>query len=138
MTWAILAVVGVQLCVCAAGIALVFLGNRSLRRRPGNIPVRILPQGQTRWRRGHGVWASDVFAWRRSPAAWHEELLPVVEVRPYLAHAEERRRLRRIGDAAVFVELITRTGSLRAATSWANARALLGPFIASEQAVGTT
>ena len=73
MVWAILALLGVPLWVCAAGITVMVLRNRGLRKRPGDIPARAKWPGKTRWTRGHGIWVSDVFAWRGSPAAWSEE-----------------------------------------------------------------
>ena len=59
--WAILAAVGVPLWLCAAGILTLVARNRTLRKRPDNIPVRILRPGQKRWRPGHGIWVHDVF-----------------------------------------------------------------------------
>ncbi len=50
--WAILAAVGVPLWLCAAGILTLVARNRTLRKRPDNIPVRILRPGQKRWRAG--------------------------------------------------------------------------------------
>ena len=73
--WAILAAVGVPLWLCAAGILTLVARNRTLRKRPDNIPVRILRPGQKRWRPGHGIWVHDVFLFRGSPAAWSEAVL---------------------------------------------------------------
>ena len=73
MVWAFLAWVGVPLWLCALGIFALVYRNRALRRRHGNIPVRVLRPGKTRWTRGHAVWVKDVFAWRGSPAAWNED-----------------------------------------------------------------
>jgi hypothetical protein len=67
--WAILAFVGVPLWLCAIGILMLVFNNRKLRKRPGDIPVRILRPGKKRWTRGHAIWVSDVFAWRASSAA---------------------------------------------------------------------
>ncbi len=45
MVWAILALLGVPLWICAAGITVLVLKNRGLRNRPGDIPVRVkLPE----------------------------------------------------------------------------------------------
>jgi len=41
MIWAILALLGVPLWLCAAGILVVVLNNRRLRNRHGDIPVRV-------------------------------------------------------------------------------------------------
>src|SRR5512132_4168566 len=77
MIWAILALLGVPLWLCAIGIFALVFRNRTLRRRHGNLPVRVRRPGKTRWTRGHAIWISDVFAWRGSPAAWSEDLLHV-------------------------------------------------------------
>ena len=79
MIWALLAFVGVPLG-CAPGIFMLLYRNRGLRHRPGNVPVRRHLPGKRRWSRGHGVWVSDVFAFRGSPAAWQESLLDAKSV----------------------------------------------------------
>jgi hypothetical protein len=48
-SWAILAVLGVPLWLCAIGILTLVMRNRELRKRPGNVPVRVRPAGKTRW-----------------------------------------------------------------------------------------
>ena len=70
MIWAILALIGVPLWLCGAGLTILVVRNRALRKRPGNVQVRRRRQGKSRWVRGHGVWVHDVFAFRGSPAAW--------------------------------------------------------------------
>jgi hypothetical protein len=69
-----------------------------VRRRAGNIPVRIRRAGKTKWSRGHAVWVHDVFAFRASPAAWYESLDWVAAVDQRAPTPEERRRLHRLGD----------------------------------------
>ena len=81
MIWAILALLGVPLWLCAVGILALVYRNKSLRQRHGDIPVRVQRAGKTRWTRGHAVWVSDVFAWRGSPAAWSEDLFQVTAAR---------------------------------------------------------
>ena len=98
MIWAILALLGVPLWFCALGIGVLVFRNRALSHRPGNIPVRVLRPGKTRWTRGHGIWVSDVFAWRGSPAAWTKDLVPAKSVQLRTATATEHKPLRRLGD----------------------------------------
>src|SRR5690349_19771389 len=98
MIWAVLALLGVPLWLCALGILALVYRNKSLRQRHGDIPVRVLRAGKTRWTRGHAVWVSDVFAWRGSPAAWSEDLFQVIGVRVGALEPEEPRRLHRLGD----------------------------------------
>ena len=69
-----------------------------LRRRAGNIPVRMRRAGNTKWSRGHAVWVHDVFAFRASPAAWYESLSWVAAVDQRAPTPEERRRLHRLGE----------------------------------------
>jgi len=129
MVWAILVLLGVPNWLCAAAILVLVLRNRGLRRRPGNVPVRVLRGGRTRWTRGHGVWVSDVFAWRGSPAAWREELAHVVTASPRPADPTERRRLRRLGDNPAVAVLLTDEGrSIVVAAARERQVGLLGPF----------
>jgi hypothetical protein len=129
MIWALLVFLGVPLWLCALGIFAVIYRNRALRKRRGNIPVRILKPGKTRWVRGHAVWISDVFAWRGSPAAWSEGLLHVVAASVAPAGPEERKRLRRLGDDPVVATLTVHEGTaLRVAAASGDRAAVLGPF----------
>ncbi len=106
MIWVILAFLGVPLWLCAAGLSVLVLRNRALRRRPGNVKVRRRRSGKSRWTRGHGVWVHDVFAFRGSPAAWAESLIPVRDVVTLLPTAADRKKLRRLGPAPLLARLI--------------------------------
>ncbi len=145
MIWAILLAIGIPLWFCAVGILLVALRNRGLRRRPGNVPVRVRRPGKDRWVPGHGVWVHDVFAFRGSPAAWKEGLLWVTDAAVRPAGAAERDRLHRIGDAPVVATCeLACGGSIELAARAEDADALLGPFAAdaeppaSEQPLSTS
>jgi len=72
--------------------------NRKLRKRRGDVPVRVLRPRNKRWTRGHAIWVSDVFAWRGSPAAWNEDLLKVSGATLRAADAGERKKLHRLRD----------------------------------------
>ena len=56
-----------SLWLCAIGILVILMRNRKLRKRHGNIPVRVKRLGKQRWTRGQAIWVSDVFAWQGSP-----------------------------------------------------------------------
>ena len=105
MIWAILALLGVPLWLCALGILTAVVQNRKLRKRYGDIPVRVRRPGKKRWTRGHAIWVSDVFAWRGSPAAWNEELIQVSEASSRAADPEEHKKLHRLGDDPAVVTL---------------------------------
>jgi len=132
MIWALLALLGVPLWLCAIAIILLVFRNRALRKRHGDIPVRVLRPGKTRWTRGHAVWASDVFAWRGSPAAWNEYLEPIVGASTRAATQEEQHRLHGLGDRPVVATLNTDQGQIfQVATAAEHRSDLAGPFRAT-------
>ena len=92
MIWAILALLGVPLWLCAVGILAVILQNHKLRKRSGDLQVRVRRPGEKRWTRGHAIWVSDVFAWRASPAAWKADLLQVIGVSSRSLDFDERKK----------------------------------------------
>ena len=132
MIWAILAAVGVPLWLCAIAILILVMRNRALRKRSGNVAVRVRPEGKRRWMPGHGLWVNDVFAYRASPAAWKEGLFAVTAASERPADPEEREHLRRIGDEPVIATLTVEdagtTSQIEVAARGSDARVLLGPF----------
>lgn len=129
MIWAILAAVGVPLWLCAAAILMLLLRNRALRKRPGNVPVRVHPQDKKRWSPGHGVWIHDVFAYRGLPAGWKEVLVWSTEAKVRAPDDEERKKLHRIGDEPVIVTLsLAEGGTIELAARAERKGDLLGPF----------
>ena len=137
MVWAILAAIGVPLWLCAIGILTLVMRNRTLRKRPGNIPVRVRPEGRSRWMPGHALWVSDVLAYRGSPAAWKGGLFRVSAGSERPASAEERKHLRRIGDEPVIATLTVEDGTthqIDVAARASDARTLLGPYAPSPPA----
>jgi hypothetical protein len=129
MIWVILAALGVPLWLCAMGALVLILNNRRLRHRRGNIPVRVLPPGKTRWKRGHAIWVSNVFAWRSSPAGWSEEILDVGDVKMRAATQEEHDKLHHLADEPAVVTLTLASGTtLDVAAQPEYRTALSGPF----------
>ena len=130
MIWAILAIIGVPLWLIAIALLMMFFRNRKLRKRPGNIPVKVLRPGKKRWTSGHGLWVSDVFAWRGSPAAWSEDLSQVDGASLHIADEEEQKKLHRLGDdPAVASFALADVTSLEVATRHEHRSALVGPFL---------
>jgi hypothetical protein len=106
--WVILAAVGVPLWLCAVGICALVVRNRGLRKRDGNVPVRVREADGTRWRRGHAIWVHDVLAFRGSPAAWKEKLDWSTIVSTRSASPEETKGiggLHRLGPAPLIARL---------------------------------
>ena len=101
MIWIILAALGVPLWLIAIALLTLLFRNRTIRNRPGNVPVRMRVPGKKRWDRGHAVWVHDVFAFRGSPAAWEEVLEHIkgATVRP--ATADEAHKLRGLDDPII-------------------------------------
>ena len=130
MIWAILALLGVPLWLCAIGILALVFRNRGLRKRHGDVPVRVLRPGKKRWTRGHGLWVSDVFTWRGSPAAWSEGLTQVTNVSVRSAEPKERKALHRLGEQPVMAVLTTVDGVVHVATAAEHRSDLSGPFVA--------
>jgi hypothetical protein len=129
MIWAILALLGVPLWLCALGIMALVFRNKSLRQRYGDIPVRVQRAGKTRWTRGHAVWVSDVFAWRGSPAAWSEALFQVTAASAGVFEPEELKKLHRLGDHPAVATLTPDVGEpVRVAVASEHRVALLGPY----------
>ena len=129
MIWAILALLGVPLWLCALGITAIVFRSRSLKQRHGDIPVRVRRPGKERWTRGHAIWVSDVFAWRGSPAAWNEDLAQVVGVTLRDPDPQEHKKLHRLADGfAIATLLVTDGTTLEVAAGPEQRQALLGPF----------
>jgi hypothetical protein len=138
MLWAILALLGVPLWLCAAGITVLILENRSLRKRPGDIPVRVLRPGKKRWTRGHAIWVSDVFAWRASPASWKEAVVQVTDASLHEpVDPETVNKLRRLGESPAVASLTLSGGAMIDVAAAADHRsALIGPFGRQPEAAG--
>ena len=129
MIWVVLAMLGVPLWLCALGILALVYRNRALRQRHGDVPVRVLRPGKTRWIRGHAIWISDVFAWRGSPAAWNEDLFQVIDARIVAVEPQEMKKLHRLGDNPTVATLTPAGGDpLRVAVASEHRSALLGPY----------
>src|SRR4051812_719483 len=127
--WVILAALGVPLWLCAAGILTFVLRNRSLRKRRGDVPVRLREDPQKRWRRGHAVWAHDVLSFRASPAAWNESLLWTTDARIREATPEERKHLHRLGDNPLIATFtLFDGGTVEAAVAAGSRAGVAGPY----------
>lgn len=128
MVWAILVLLGVPIWLCALGILVLVLRNRALRERPGNMSVRVRRPGRQRWTRANGLWVSDVFVWRASPAAWAEDVRQIAAVSRRTATTEDRNKLHRLGDDVALVTMTTGEGDVFDVATAADARdGLFGP-----------
>ena len=137
MVWAILFLLGIPLWFIAVGITVTVIRNRRLRARHDNIPVRLKRPGKARWVRGNGIWISDVFAFRGSPAAWSEDIAQITDVQIRDPSDEERHKLRHLGDGVQIATLSIADGEpLEVAAGSEQRTALVGPFIVEAISTG--
>jgi hypothetical protein len=118
------------------GLLGLVMRYRTVRRRHGNIPVRMRRAGKKRWSRGHAVWVHDVLAFRASPAAWYESLLWVTDIYERAPTSEDRRRLRRLGKDMAVGTLRLNDGTLaQVAARRQYAPALFGDVATSQDVI---
>ena len=120
---------GVPLWLVAAGIFALLFQNRALKKRPGNVSVRVRPAGKKRWSKANSLWLSDVFFWRGSLGVWKEGLDQVTGASSRPADAAEQKKLHRVGKNVVIVTMtLAGGGTLDTAGPHESRAALLGPF----------
>ena len=128
MIWAILALLGVPLWLCAIAILLLVFRNRGLRKRAADIPMRLRLDANGRWHRGHGLWIHDVLGFRGSPAAWDEALLWAADGAPRELTSEEAHKFRRLDQPAAATFTAVDGPAFEAVTTRSHLALLLGPF----------
>jgi hypothetical protein len=126
--WAILALLGVPLWLCAIAILVLVLRNRGLRKRALDIPMRLRVDGKGRWHRGHGLWVHDVLAFRGSPAAWNEGLLWVTGATTREPTPEEAHKFRRLDHPVVAILTVADGPDSEAVAARQHRELLLGPY----------
>jgi hypothetical protein len=111
MLIALLAVLGVDLIVVVALLALVLSRKRWVKRQPGAFRGAIrVTTGEIdglgpKWHRGYGHWVRDVLVWTKAPMLFRNELVPIDDVgEPSAAGPNEVKRL---GDHPVVVRVTT-------------------------------
>jgi hypothetical protein len=132
MLIALLAVLGVNLIVIVALMALVISRKRWVRRQPGAFAGRIraadgeLDGVGPKWRRGYGRWVRHVLIWDKAPFLFRNEFVPVD------ALASERsappEELKRLGDDPVVIGLTTGMATIEVAASREDRDLLRGPY----------
>jgi hypothetical protein len=132
MIWAILALLGVPLWLCALAIGMLIVRNRKLHGRVGNVSVRFRSGPGKRWTRGNAVWIHDVFAFRGFPAAWKETLFWVASADTRTATGENAHKLRRLDRAVIATLTGEGGGPIEVAGSSDQVALMLGPFAQSE------
>lgn len=128
MIWAILALLGVPLWLCAIGIFVLVFRNRGLRKRYADMPLRLRVDGKGRWHRGHGLWVHDVLGFRGSPAAWNEALLWATSGTARELTSDEAHKFRRLDQPVAASFTVVDGPAFDAVTTQQHRSLLLGPF----------
>jgi hypothetical protein len=132
MLIALLAVLGVDLIVVVALLALVLSRKRWIKRRPGVFHGAIrVADGEVeglgaKWKRGYGRWVRDVLVWTKAPFLFRNELVPadgLTGERP--AGPDEPKRL---GGAPIVIEMSTGAATVEVAASGEQRVLLRGPY----------
>ena len=135
MLIALLAVLGVDLIVVVALLALVISRRRWVSRQPAAFSGQIrVAEGELdglgpKWRRGYGRWVHDVLLWTKGPLLFRNELVAVDALAGERAGA--RDEVKRLGDSPVVVELTTGAATIQVAASREDRDLLCGPYESS-------
>jgi hypothetical protein len=131
MLIALLALLGVDLIVIVAFIAVVLTRKRWVKRQPGAFrgAVRV-SDGEVdglrpKWSRGYGRWVSDVLVWTKGPFLFRNELVAADSLDGQ-RHAEpdEIKRL----DEPIVVRVKAGAATVEVAAESDEAELLLGPY----------
>jgi hypothetical protein len=142
MLVALLAVLGVDLMVVVALLALVLSRKRWVMRRPGAFHGAIRLTGgeidglRRKWSRGYGHWVSDVLVWTKAPLLFGNELIATDGVdEPRTAGPGEVKRL---GDRPVVIRVRTGDATAEVAVRGEDGGLVLGARTTPDAAVVVT
>jgi hypothetical protein len=134
MLIALLAVLGVDLWVIVALLAVVLTRKRWVSRQPGAFKgaIRVtegdVPGLKAKWRRGYGRWARDILVWTKAPFLFRTELV-LAEALAGQARDAKPGEVRRLGKHPVVVPLVVDGGARIEVAAPAPARERApGPF----------
>jgi hypothetical protein len=132
MVIALLALLGVDLIVIVAFLALVLGRKRWVKAQPGVFRGAIrLAEGDLegiaqKWRGGYGHWVRDVLVWTKAPFLFRNVLLPTDGVERQRTAAPDE--VKRLGDHPTVMRLKVGSAIVDVATRAEDAERLLGAF----------
>jgi uncharacterized protein DUF2550 len=132
MLIALLVVLGVDLVVVVALLAVVIARRRWLKRQPGDFQGAIrVADGDVdglgaKWKRGHGRWVRDVLVWSKAPFMFRNELVPIDRVTG--EHSAEPGEVKRLGKSPVVVELSANGATIQVAAKEEDRALAAGPL----------
>lgn len=107
MLIALLALLGVDLIVIVAFVALVLARRRWVKRQPGAFAGAIrVTTGKvdglgSKWKRGYGRWVRDVLVWTKAPVFFRNELVPIDRLES--ERSADPGEVKRLGDGPVVI-----------------------------------
>jgi hypothetical protein len=131
MLIALLAVLGVDLIVVVALLALVLSRKRWVMRQPGAFRGAIrLTSGEIdglrpKWGRGYGHWVRDVLVWTKAPLLFRNVLIPTDGVDEQ--HPVGPNGVKRLGDHPVVVRVRVGNATAEVAAREDDRELVLGP-----------
>jgi hypothetical protein len=133
---ALLAVLGVNLWVIVALLAVVLARKRWVSHQPGAFKgaIRVVegdvPGLGARWKRGYGHWVREILVWTKSPFLFRNELV-VADSLAGDARAAKPGEVRRLGKHPTVVRLAADGGArIEVAASADGRERAAGPFAA--------
>jgi hypothetical protein len=132
MLIALLAVLGVNLIVVVALLAVVLARRRWVSQRPGAFTgaIRVVSGEHdglgSKWRRGYGRWVRDVLVWTKKPLLFRNELMAVDGL--HAARPATDGEIKRMGDAPTMIELVVGDAVIQIAARGNDQQLVLGPL----------
>ncbi len=134
MLIALLAVLGVNLWVIVALLAVVLTRKRWVSHQPGAFKgaIRVIegdaPGLHAKWKRGYGRWVRDILVWTKTPFLFRNELV-LADALAGEARAAKPGEVRRLGKHPVVVPLAVEGGArVEVAASADGRERAAGPF----------
>ena len=134
MLIALLAVLGVDLWVIVALLAVVLTRRRWVSHQPGAFKgaIRVIkgdvPGLKPKWKRGYGRWVRDILVWTKTPFLFRNELVPADGLAGQPREAKHGE-VRRLGKHPAVVPLCVDGGAqVEVAASTDEQERVPGPF----------
>jgi hypothetical protein len=131
MLIALLAVLGVDLIVVVALLAVVISRKRWVGRQPGAFRGAARVAGGeldgfgTKWKRGYGRWVRDVLVWTKAPFLFRNELVPADALEGERPAASDE--VKRLGDDPIVIEFTSGAVTVEIAARGEDRELVRGP-----------
>jgi hypothetical protein len=136
MLFALLALLGVNLIVVGALLAMVLMRKRWVKRQPDAFRGAIrVTSGEVdglsvKWRRGYGRWVRDILVWTKAPLLFRNEVLAAD--RPDDNRPTGGKDVKRLGDHPLVMELTIGGATVEVAAGEDDRDRLVGPDLSGK------